>query len=257
MWKWLHPYAKSEQAYRLLGKWLPWLAIPAVVLLTVGVIWGLLFAPADYQQGDSYRIIYIHVPAAIFSMGTYVGLAIAGLIALVWQIRTAELAIAAIAPVGAVLTFIALFTGAAWGKPMWGTWWEWDARLTSELILLFLYIGVLALYHAFNNARTGAKAASVLALVGVVNVPIIHFSVYWWNSLHQGATITKFEAPSIATSMLIPLLICIGGFLLMTAALVCQRLRNELLRHESHRPWAQQQLGLEVALTKQERSHAV
>lgn len=246
MWKWLHPYAKGEATYRLLGALLPWFAGPAAVLMTVGLVWGLFYAPPDYQQGDSYRIIFIHVPAAMFSMGAYTSMAIAALIALVWQIRTAEWAIAAIAPVGAVLTFIALFTGAVWGKPMWGTWWEWDARLTSQLILLFLYIGVLALYYAFNDARTGAKAAAILALVGVVNVPIIHFSVYWWNSLHQGATITKFEKPSMPAEMLIPLLISLAGFMFLTAALVTQRLRNEILKQELHRPWAQQQLGVEV-----------
>ncbi|WP_417663982.1 heme ABC transporter permease [Pseudidiomarina donghaiensis] len=246
MWKWLHPYAKGEATYRLLGAWLPWLSALAALFVAVGLGWGLFYAPPDYQQGDSYRIIFIHVPAAMFSMGAYTGMAIAALIALVWQIRTAEWAIAAIAPVGAVLTFVALFTGAVWGKPMWGSWWEWDARLTSELILLFLYIGVLALYYAFNDARTGAKAAAILALVGVVNVPIIHFSVYWWNSLHQGATITKFEKPSMPVEMLTPLLISIAGFLFLTAALVTQRLRNEILKQELHRPWAQQQLGVEA-----------
>ncbi|WP_417665650.1 heme ABC transporter permease [Pseudidiomarina sp.] len=246
MWKWLHPYAKGEATFRLLGAWLPWLSGLALILVSVGLVWGLFYAPPDYQQGDSYRIIFIHVPAAMFSMGAYTGMAIAALIALVWQIRTAEWAIAAIAPVGAVLTFVALFTGAVWGKPMWGTWWEWDARLTSELILLFLYIGVLALYYAFNDARTGAKAAAILSLVGVVNVPIIHFSVYWWNSLHQGATITKFSKPSMPPEMLIPLLISIAGFLFLTAALVTQRLRNEILKQELHRPWAMQQLGVEA-----------
>ena len=246
MWKWLHPYAKGEATFRLLGAWLPWLSGLAFILVSVGLVWGLFYAPPDYQQGDSYRIIFIHVPAAMFSMGAYTGMAIAALIALVWQIRTAEWAIAAIAPVGAVLTFVALFTGAVWGKPMWGTWWEWDARLTSELILLFLYIGVLALYYAFNDARTGAKAAAILSLVGVVNVPIIHFSVYWWNSLHQGATITKFSKPSMPPEMLIPLLISIAGFLFLTAALITQRLRNEILKQELHRPWAMQQLGVEA-----------
>ncbi|PTB83133.1 heme ABC transporter permease [Pseudidiomarina aestuarii] len=242
MWRWLHPYAKGEATYRLLGRWLPWLAISAALSMLVGIVWGLAYAPPDYQQGDSYRIIYIHVPAAIFSMGAYTGMAITALIALVWQIRTAEWAIAAIAPVGAVLTAVSLFTGAVWGKPMWGTWWEWDARLTSQLILLFLYLGVLALYYAFDDKRTGAKAAGILALVGVVNVPIIHYSVYWWNTLHQGATITKFEKPSMATSMLIPLLICLLGFALFTAAMICWRLRHEILRQELHRPWVQHEL---------------
>ncbi|ASG66251.1 heme ABC transporter permease [Idiomarina piscisalsi] len=242
MWRWLHPYAKPEATYRLVDKLLPWFAALTFISLAVGVVWGLAFAPSDYQQGDSYRIIFLHVPAAIFSMGAYSGMAIMGGIALIWQIKTAEWVIPAIAPVGAALTVVALLTGAIWGKPMWGTWWVWDARLTSELILLFLYIGVMALYFAFDDARTGAKAAAILSLVGVINLPIIHYSVEWWNTLHQGATITKFERPSIATSMLIPLLICLAGFLFLTISLVMMRLKNEILRHELGRPWAQHEL---------------
>ncbi|RUO67190.1 heme ABC transporter permease [Idiomarina ramblicola] len=242
MWRWLHPYAKPEATYNLLQKLLPWFVALTLVTLVTGVVWGLAFAPGDYQQGDSYRIIFLHVPAAIFSMGAYMGMAIMGAVALIWQIKTAEWSIPAIAPVGAALTIVALLTGAIWGKPMWGTWWVWDARLTSELILLFLYVGVMALYFAFDDARTGAKAAAILSLVGVINLPIIHFSVEWWNTLHQGATITKFERPSIATSMLIPLLICLTGFAFLTVSLVMMRLKNEILRQELHRPWAQQKL---------------
>lgn len=242
MWRWLHPYAKGEATYLLLGRLLPWFTTLAVLGVMVGLVWGLAFAPPDYQQGESYRIIFIHVPAAILSMGVYTSMAIAALIALVWQIRTAEWTINAIAPVGAILTAISLFTGAVWGKPMWGTWWVWDARLTSQLILLFLYLGVIALYHAFEDKRTGAKAAGILALVGVVNVPIIHYSVYWWNSLHQTATITKFARPSMPPSMYVPLFISLFGFAMLTAVFVCWRLRNEILRQELHRPWVQQQL---------------
>lgn len=242
MWRWLHPYAKGEATYRLIGAWQPWLTGLAWLVLTLGLVWGLLIAPTDYQQGDSYRIIFIHVPSAILSMGAYFGMALMAFIATVWQIRTAAWSLAAIAPVGAALTAVALITGAVWGKPMWGTWWEWDARLTSQLILLFLYAGVLALYYAFEDERTGAKAASILAMVGVVNLPIIHYSVEWWNTLHQGATITKFARPSMPPSMYIPLFICILGAALMTAALVAKRLRQEILRNEIHRPWAQQAL---------------
>ena len=152
------------------------------------------------------------------------------------------------------MTAIALFTGAIWGKPMWGTWWVWDARLTSELILLFLYVGVMALYAAFDDARTGAKAASILAIVGVVNLPIIHYSVEWWNTLHQGATITKLERPSIATSMLWPLLISLLGFMLLTATLVLMRYKNQLLKHELNRPWAQAELAQDSsAVVEEER----
>jgi heme exporter protein C len=157
---------------------------------------------------------------------------------MIWQWKTAYMAMIAIAPVGAVMTFIALFTGAAWGKPMWGTWWIWDARLTSELILLFLYLGVMALYSAFDDKQQAGKAAGIMALVGVINVPIIHFSVEWWNTLHQGATITKFGKPSIAPEMLWPLLINILGFAAFVGAVSLIRMKNELLRREFHRPWA-------------------
>ena len=237
MFKWLDPYAKPQRLYALCGTLQQVLMPLAWFTLLIGVVWGLGFTPADYQQGDSYRIIHIHVPAAIWSMGAYSSMAIAAFIALVWQIKVAQWAIGAIAPIGACFTLIALFTGSFWGKPMWGTWWEWDARLTSELILLFLYVGVIALQNAFADRETGDKAASLLAIVGVVNLPIIHFSVEWWNTLHQGASITKFAKPSIDPSMLWPLLICIAGFALLLAALTCLRLRTAILQHEQHRPW--------------------
>ncbi len=237
MWKWLHPYAKSESTYQLCQTLFPWFAIPALLALMIGTIWGLVFAPADYQQGDSFRIIYIHVPSALLSMSTYAAMAIAAFIGLVWQIRTAYMAMMAIAPIGAAITFIALFTGAAWGKPMWGTWWVWDARLTSELVLLFLYLGVISLYKSFDDKLQAGKAAGVMALIGVINLPIIHYSVEWWNTLHQGATISKFDKPSIATEMLWPLLINILGMGLFIGALALKRLQNELLRRELHRPW--------------------
>lgn len=239
MWKWLHPYAKTEETYALCGRLYPWFLWPALLLLAVGTVWGLAFAPADYQQGDSFRIIYIHVPGAMLSMGVYAGMAILGFIGLVWQIRTCYMGIAAIAPIGAMMTFIALFTGAVWGKPMWGTWWVWDARLTSELILLFLYLGVIALYGAFDDKIQAGKAVAVMSLVGVINLPIIHYSVYWWNTLHQGATISKFDNPSISSDMLWPLLLNILGFGLIIGALGCRRLQNEILTREMRRPWAQ------------------
>lgn len=237
MWKWLHPYAKAEKTYQLCGSLLPWFSVLAVSLLVVGTVWGLAFAPADYQQGDSFRIIYIHVPAAIWSMGIYTSMAIAAFIGLVWQLKLSNMAAAAMAPIGAMFTFIALITGAVWGKPMWGAWWVWDARLTSELILLFLYLGVIALYHAFDDQKTAAKAAGILAIVGVVNIPIIHYSVEWWNTLHQGATITKIGKPTIAPEMLWPLLLNIFGFAFFFAAVAMIRLRTEILSRESHRPW--------------------
>lgn len=239
MWKWLHPYAKPEHAYQLCKTLQPYFWFIAIVCLTTGTAWGLAFAPQDYQQGDSFRIIYIHVPSAMLSMSTYVAMAVAALVGMVWQWRTAYMAMIAMAPVGAAMTFIALFTGAAWGKPMWGAWWVWDARLTSELILLFLYFGVIALYSAFDDKQQAGKAAGVMALVGVVNIPIIHYSVEWWNTLHQGATITKFDKPSIATDMLWPLLINILGFACFIGALTVMGLRNEIIRRDMHRPWVQ------------------
>lgn len=237
MWKWLHPYAKAEKSYQLAGKLLPWFVVLTVISSVVGLVWGLLYAPADYQQGDSFRIIYIHVPAAIMATGAYSTMAIAAFIALVWQIRLAELTVAATAPIGAVFTFIALLTGAAWGKPMWGAWWVWDARLTSELILLFVYMGIIALYNAFSDKVLAGRAASILTLVGVINLPIIHYSVVWWNTLHQGATISKFEKPSMATEMLWPLLVMIFAFAVFLGTLTLMRFRNEILTRESHRPW--------------------
>ncbi|MFU2143485.1 heme ABC transporter permease [Gallibacterium anatis] len=239
MWKWLHPYAKPETQYRICQRLIPFLGIASLLVLMIAMILGLAFAPADYQQGNSFRIMYIHVPAAIWSMGIYASMAIAALVALVWQIKQANLAMVAMAPIGAVFTFLALVTGAVWGKPTWGTWWVWDARLTSELILLFLYFGVIALYSAFQDKSIGAKAAGILSIVGVVNLPIIHFSVQWWNTLHQGASITKFEKPSIATEMLIPLLLAILGFMLLSVYLTVVRYRNALLSAEKKRAWVQ------------------
>ncbi|MCC5851286.1 MAG: heme ABC transporter permease [Alkalimonas sp.] len=243
MFKWLHPLAKPETLYRFCGHLFPWLMLSALTILLVGNVWGLVFAPQDYQQFDTVRIMYIHVPSALLSMSTYTMMAIAAFIALVWQVKVAQWSVLAIAPIGAVFTAISLLTGMAWGKPMWGTWWEWDARLTSQLILLFLYLGVIALYGAFSDRQTGGKVASLLAVIGVVNVPIIHFSVEWWHTLHQGASIMKFDTPSVHPSMLWPLLISLLGFYLLMLALVCLRLRTAILEHEQHRPWVRATLG--------------
>ncbi|MCX0259419.1 heme ABC transporter permease CcmC [Klebsiella pneumoniae] len=205
-----------------------------LLLLVIGLGWGFGFAPADYQQGESYRIMYLHVPAAMWSMGLYLAMALAAFVGVVWQIKMADLAIAALAPVGAVCTLVALVSGAAWGKPMWGTWWIWDARLTSELVLLFLYAGVIALWHAFDDRRLAGRAAGILVLVGVVNLPIIHYSVYWWNTLHQGSTNLQ---QTIDPSMRLPLRICIFAFLTLSVTLTLMRLRNLILQLERRRPW--------------------
>ncbi len=235
MWKWLHQWAKPERIYRLCGGIIPWAAMATAFALCLGWVWGFGFAPADYQQGESYRIMYIHVPAAMWSMGIYAVMAVAAFIGLVWQMKMADLAAAAMAPVGAAFTFIALVTGSAWGKPMWGTWWVWDARLTSELVLLFLYLGVMALYNAFEDRRLAGRAAGILILVGIVNIPIIHYSVQWWNTLHQGSTNMQ---QSIDPSMRTPLRWAIVGYLLFFITLTLMRLRNLILLMERHRPWA-------------------
>ncbi|WP_049294544.1 heme ABC transporter permease [Franconibacter helveticus] len=234
MWKALHQLAKPERLYTLCGRFIPWLALLSLALLTVGCVWGFVYAPADYQQGQSYRIMYLHVPAAMWSMGIYASMAIAAFIGLVWQMKMSDLVAAAMAPVGAAYTVIALVTGSAWGKPMWGTWWIWDARLTSELVLLFLYVGVIALYNAFDDRRLAGRAAGILVLVGVVNLPIIHYSVEWWNTLHQGSTNMQ---QTIDPSMRTPLRWTICGFLALFVTLTLMRLRNLILIQERRRPW--------------------
>ncbi|MCT7655275.1 heme ABC transporter permease CcmC [Oceanimonas sp. NS1] len=219
MWKWLHPYAKPEEAYRIAGLWLPWFAVFSLVSFIVGLVWGLAFAPADYQQGDAFRIIYIHVPAAIMSMGAYSSMAVAAFIGLVWQIKLPTWRCRPSprwAPCSPLSPCLPVRLGT---RPMWGTWWVWDARLTSELILLFLYLGVIALYNAISDKVLAGRAAGILALVGVINLPIIHYSVEWWNTLHRGATITKFDRPSISNDMLWPLLIMIFAFICFLGAL--------------------------------------
>lgn len=215
----------------------PWFAVPGLLLTAYGFYAGLVQAPADYEQGDAFRIIYVHVPGAWLSLFVYTAMAVAGGIALVWRMKVAEAFVAAAAPIGASFTFLALATGSIWGKPMWGTWWVWDARLTSELILLFLYLGVIALRNAIEEPRTAARASSLLAIVGVINVPIIHYSVEWWNTLHQGPTVTRFDSPAIEMSMLMPLLAAALGFTLMFGWLVLTGMRTELIERERGSRW--------------------
>ena len=245
MWKWLHPLAQPQFSYRLARRLQPWLMTMGLLLLVVGLAWGMLLAPADCKQGDGYRIIYLHVPTAFLSMSVYAGMALMAVVALVWQHRFSGYAVAACAAVGAPLTLLALATGAIWGKPMWGAWWVWDARLTSELILLFLYIGVLALYHGFPDRSLAGRASSILAVVGVINLPVIHYSVVWWNTLHQGATISKITQPAMAATMIWPLLVNLLAFALVSAALICGVFGNEMIRRELQRPWVREVLAKE------------
>jgi heme exporter protein C len=237
MWKWFHRLASPRDFFRIAGRWTPWLAAGAALTMGAGLYLGLFVAPPDYQQGESYRIIFIHVPAAWMSLFVYMVMAGAAAVGLIWRIKLAHMVSICSAPIGASFTFLALATGSLWGKPMWGTWWVWDARLTSELLLLFLYLGVIALYNAFEQRQSGERAAGILAIVGVINIPIIHYSVVWWNTLHQGPTVTKFDAPSIHLSMLIPLLLMAVAFMLYYAALLLYRVRWEVLEREHRSRW--------------------
>jgi heme exporter protein C len=242
MWKYLYLLASPKSFYTLTRPILPWLGSFAFLFLLVGLLWGLFWAPPDYQQGDAFRIIYIHVPAAFMSMALYGAMAFCALLLLVWRIKLAGLMIGVLAQIGASMALLALVTGSIWGKPMWGTWWVWDARLTSELVLLLLYIAILAVGSSFNNREQGDKLMAILALVGLVDLPIIHYSVYWWNTLHQGSTLSVFAKPKIAAAMLYPLLLALVGFAFYCLWLALSRACNELLRREQRQQWVQQLL---------------
>ena len=225
----LHRFANPGRFLRLAGQVQPWLTALAIILTGTGLIWGLFYAPADWQQGDAVRMIYIHVPTAWLASAGYTGLVLASLSSLIWRHPLADLAAAEISPVGAGFTALCLATGSLWGKPMWGAWWVWDARLTSVLILFFLYIGHVALIRAFDDPVRGYRAGAILALVGAVNLPVIKFSVNWWNTLHQTSTITLIGAPTMHTDMLWPLLMSAIGFTFVFAAIVTARLRAAVM----------------------------
>lgn len=231
-------YAAPPRLYALAGALLPWFMAAAVLLAGLGLVIGLGLAPTDAQQGDSYRIIFIHVPAAWMSMLIYLAMAFWAGVGLAFNSRSASMLALALAPTGALMTFLALWTGALWGKPTWGAWWVWDARLTSELILLFLYIGFMALHAAMDDMRRADRACALLALVGVVNVPIIYFSVKWWNTLHQGASVSLTKAPSMAALMLTGMLVMALAFWAYSIAQALARLRLILLERERHTDWA-------------------
>nr|WP_319941632.1 heme ABC transporter permease [Aestuariirhabdus haliotis] len=245
-WTWFHKMGSPKWFYDITDKWMFWLGLASVLLLSVAMVWGLAFAPADYQQGNSFRIIFIHVPSAFLAQACYVMMAVAGAIGLIWKMKLADMAAKVSAPIGASFTILALLTGAIWGKPTWGTWWVWDARLTSMLLLLFLYFGFMALQSAFDNESTAAKASSILALVGLVNIPIIKYSVEWWNTLHQPATLTLTERPAMATEMLIPLLLSIAAFYCFFTLVFLMRLRTEVLIREKRTKWVKKIVQPEV-----------
>jgi len=225
----MHRFANPNRFLRLSAPVVPWLTVATVVLLGVGLYLALFVSPPDYQQGETVRIMYVHVPSAWMALFCYTGMAIAAAVGLIWKHPLADLAAKASAPVGACFTFLALFTGSLWGKPMWGTWWVWDARLTSVLVLFFLYLGYIALNNAFDDPTRGAKASSILVLVGFVNVPIIKFSVDWWNTLHQPASVARLDGPSIHPSMLWPLLLMAAGFTCYYLWVMLVRIRGEVL----------------------------
>jgi heme exporter protein C len=230
-------YAAPQRFYPLAGILVTWCTVLATLLAIVGLTIGLLIAPTDFQQGESYRIIFIHVPASWMSMVIFVAMAFWSAIGLAFNARLAFMLSRALAPTGALMCFLALWTGALWGKPTWGTWWVWDARLTSELILLFLYIGYLALHSTIQDTRRADRAASLLALVGVVNVPIIYFSVKWWNTLHQGASVSVSAAPRMASIMLIGMLIMAIAFWLYSIATALARTRILIREREAQSAW--------------------
>src|SRR5580692_10163596 len=237
MWTWFYKLASPPYVYGAAAALAPWFLGVASLTLGYGLIAGLAIAPPDYQQGEAVRMIYVHVPSALLSMTVYAVMAVASAVALIRRIKVGHAVAAAAAPIGASFTLLALVTGSLWGRPMWGTYWVWDPRLTSELILLFLYVGVMSLRSAFEDPARGDRAAALLATVGIINVPIIHYSVQWWNSLHQGATVAKFGKPAMAASMLWPLLSMFIGFTLFYGAVLCTRLQGEVLNRERQARW--------------------
>ncbi|RPI44557.1 MAG: heme ABC transporter permease [Betaproteobacteria bacterium] len=240
---WLYRFASPATFYPLAGALVPWFFGAAAALALVGLYIGLIAAPTDFQQGEAYRIIYIHVPAAWMSMFIYVVMAVYGVLFLSFNTRLSAMMMSALAPTGAMFTFVALWTGALWGRPTWGAYWVWDARLTSELILLFLYLGFMALQAAIEDTRRADKAGALLAIVGVVNVPIIYFSVKWWNTLHQGASVSLTASPKMAKIMLTGMLIMALGAWMYSIATALLRVRAIILEREAGAEWLSRHLN--------------
>lgn len=238
-----HRLGSPKWFYDITNRWIPWLVVLVVLGAAVGLTLGLAFAPIHSEQANSYRIIYIHVPAALVAQSAYMMMAVAGAVYLIWKMKMAAWVASVIAPVGASFCLIALFTGAIWGQPTWGTWWIWDARLTSMLVLLFLYFGVIAITQAMDSEESGFKAAGIMSLVGLVNIPIIKYSVNWWNTLHQPASLKVIEKSTVDWSMLIPLLIMIITAYGFFALLVILRTRNKILWHERKSRWVKAIMG--------------
>ena len=237
MWKFLYSLASPQYFYRFSGKVMRVCYLLFFLLFSIGLIWALVFAPKDYQQGDAFRIIYLHVPAAFLSLFIYGFMTFQAVLVTIWRIKLSGLMLKNSIVIGAWMTFVTLVTGSLWGKPMWGTWWIWDARLTSELVLLFIYLGLLALFNAIPNEQKALRLVALMTFLGALDLPIIHYSVYWWNTLHQGQTLTLFAKPKIASSMIYPLIIMIFAFISYYFAIVFSRTRDELLWRERKSKW--------------------
>jgi len=241
-WTWFHRLASPPHVYAFARRWTPWFGGFAAVAMVVALYGGLVLAPEDYQQKDAFRMVYVHAPTAWLSLMIYTTMAVAAGVGLIWRMKVAHAAAAACAPIGAWFTVAALGTGMLWGKPMWGAYWVWDPRLTAELVLLFLYFGYMGLRAGIEDPAKADKASAVLAVVGVVNVPIIKFSVEWWNSLHQTATVMQMGKPKMDSAMLWPLLLMLLGFALYFITVLLIRLRAELLRRERNASWVREVL---------------
>jgi len=241
--RWFHQLGSPPVFDRFAARWAPWGYALGLATMAIGIWLALFQVPADYQQGDSFRILYIHVPSAWMSLLIYALMALYAAIALIWRIKLCEILAMACAPIGAGFTLVTLITGSIWGKPMWGTWWDWDPRLTTELVLLFMYLGVIGLYGAIEERRTAARTAGLLAIIGVVMLPVIRYSVVWWNSLHQGQTIRVFGESSMDASMLPPLIWMLIGTKFWFAGALLARARADNLRRESGKDWVKQLIG--------------
>jgi heme exporter protein C len=241
-WTWFHKFGSPPHVYRIAGRLTPWFAWPAGVLIVAALYAGLVLAPPDYQQGDGFRIIYVHAPSAWLSVMIYGVMASAAAVGLIWRMKVAHAVAASCAGIGAWFTAVSLATGMLWGKPMWGTYWVWDPRLTAQLILLLLYLGYMGLRSGIDDLGRADRASAVLAIVGVINIPIIRYSVEWWNSIHQAPSVMKMDRPSMPFDMLAPLLMMLLGFTLYFAAVMLVRLRAEILRRERTASWVREAL---------------
>ena len=238
-----HKLGSPRWFYGIANGWIIGFAVTAAVCLVVGVVWGLAFAPPDYQQGNSFRIMYIHVPTAMVAQSLYIGMGVAGVVLFVWRMKLADVAISAILPLGMLLTALALFSGGVWGKPTWGTYWEWDGRTVSTLVLLFLYIGIFALRGAIDDIDLRGRASALVAIVGTINIPIIKYSVDWWHTLHQGDTFSITAKPAMPAEMWLPLLVMAIGLYAFAGFTVLSRMRTEVLVRERNTQWVKDMIS--------------